>query len=375
LYLDHVARLSGAEIALVRFLEAAGPELDATVILAEDGELVEPLRATGASVEVLPLAEHARGLKRADLRPGLAQARATVEVSRYVVRLRRRLRELRPDLVHTTSLKASVYGTIAARAASLPVLFHLHDRLAPDYLPPALVPGIRLFAATVPTALVAPSRFTLRTVGRRFRSGMTVAAVPNAIPYPDRPVELRDEVETVAMLGRLTSWKGQHVFLDAFAAAFPEGAVRARLIGSAMFGEMDYQRGLREQAERLRIADRVDFVGFTPDVPGELERIDLLVHASVLADPLATSVLEGMAAGLPVVATDTGGHAEYLRDGREGLLHRPGDVRDLAAALRRAVRDPDLRRRISAGARRRARDLSPDAVAQHWIALYRSLTR
>jgi glycosyltransferase involved in cell wall biosynthesis len=129
------------------------------------------------------------------------------------------------------------------------------------------------------------------------------------------------------------------------------------------------------QAERLRIADRVDFVGFTPDVPGELERIDLLVHASVLADPLATSVLEGMAAGLPVVATDTGGHAEYLRDGREGLLHRPGDVRDLAAALRRAVRDPDLRRRISAGARRRARDLGPDAVAQHWIALYRSLTR
>ena len=75
-YLDHVARLSGAEIALTRLLEAAAPDLEATVILAEDGELVERLAATGATVEVLPLAEEVRGMSRGEMRPGLRQARA-----------------------------------------------------------------------------------------------------------------------------------------------------------------------------------------------------------------------------------------------------------------------------------------------------------
>jgi glycosyltransferase involved in cell wall biosynthesis len=373
-YLDHVARLSGAEIALVRLLEAAGPELEATVILAENGELVERLGAAGARVEVLPLAEQVRGMSRREIRPGLRQAQAAAEVARYTSRLRRRLRELRPDLVHTTSLKASVYGMVAARAAGLPVLWHLHDRLARDYLPAAAVRPMRLLAATVPSALVAPSRFTLETVGRRFRPGMIVEALPNAVPYPERAVEVRDEVETVTMIGRLTSWKGQHIFLEAFARAFPDRPVRARLVGAATFGEADYERGLRERVDRLGIADRVDFVGFVPDVAPELERADLLVHASVLADPLNTVVLEGMAAGVPVVATDTGGHVEYLRDGREGLLHRPGDIHGLADALRRASEDAELRRRVAAGARERAHELTSAAVTERWLSLYRRLT-
>jgi glycosyltransferase involved in cell wall biosynthesis len=373
-YLDHVARLSGAEIALVRLLESAGPELEASVILAEEGELVERLAATGARVEVLPLAEEARGIRRGEIRPGLRQARAAAEVSRYTIRLRRRLRELGPDLVHTTSLKASVYGLVAARSAGLPVLWHLHDRLARDYLPGAVVPPMRLLAATAPSALVAPSRFALETVGRRFRRGMIVAALPNGVPYPKRAVELRDEVETVTMVGRLTSWKGQHVFLEAFAKAFPDRPVRARLVGSATFGEADYERLLREQAERLGIADRVDFVGFIADVTPELERADLLVHASVLGDPLNTAVLEGMAAGVPIVATDTGGHVEYLRDGKEGLLYRPGDAQGLAGTMRRASEDADLRRLVAAGARERAQQLSPAVVAGRWISLYRALT-
>jgi glycosyltransferase involved in cell wall biosynthesis len=373
-YLDHVARLSGAEIALVRLLEAAGPELEATVILAENGELVERLGAAGARVEVLPLAEQVRGMSRGEIRPGLRQAQAAAEVARYTSRLRRRLRELRPDLVHTTSLKASVYGMVAARSAGLPVLWHLHDRLARDYLSDAAVPPMRLLAATAPSALVAPSRFTLETVGRRFRRGMIVEALPNAVPYPERAVEVRDEVETVTMIGRLTWWKGQHIFLEAFARAFPDRPVRARLVGAATFGEADYERGLRDRVNRLGIADRVDFVGFVPDVPRELERADLLVHASVLADPLNTVVLEGMAAGVPVVATDTGGHVEYLRDGREGLLHRPGDIHGLADALRRASEDAELRRRLAAGARERAQELTPAAVAGRWLSLYRRLT-
>jgi len=163
---------------------------------------------------------------------------------------------------------------------------------------------------------------------------------------------------------------GQHVFLEAFALAFPDGAVRGRIIGSAIFGENFYEQDLRAQAERLGIADRIDFVGFTPDVRAELRRLDVLVHASVSADPLATVVLEGMAAGLPVVSANDGGHAEHVENGRQGLLFTPGDAGALAAALRRVSEDRELRVRIARGARERARRFAPEAVVDDMLRLY-----
>ena len=79
-----------------------------------------------------------------------------------------------------------------------------------------------------------------------------------------------------------------------------------------------------------------------------------------------------MGAGVAVVATDTGGHVEYMSDGREVLLHRPVDTRALGWVLRRAAGDPELRR--IARARERARELAPAPVAQRWTTLYRALS-
>ena len=175
------------------------------------------------------------------------------------------------------------------------------------------------------------------------------------------------------MVGRLAPWKGQDIFLDAFAQAFPDDSVRARIVGSAIFGEKYYEEQLRAQAQALGIDDRVDFVGFTPEVEAELRRLDLLVHASVTADPLATVVLEGMAAGLPVVSANDGGHAEHIEDGREGLLFQPGNSQALADALRRAANDRELRVRMSEGGRAKAREFAPDVVVERMLALYREV--
>ena len=373
-YVGHVARLSGMEIGLQRFI-AATDQVAATVLLAEEGPLIGPLEEAGARVEVLPMAEQARGMTRAEMRPGGAQAAAAIEVARYVRRLRARLRELQPDLVHTHSLKAGVYGSLAARLAGLPVVWHLQDRLAPDYLPRPAVGPMRLAASTLPSALLVPSRHTLATVGRRFRPGLRTAIIPFPVPLPVEACEVRERVERVGIVGRLAPWKGQNVFLEAFARAFPDGEVRARIVGSAIFGEEFFERELREQAARLGIEDRVDFVGFTHDVDAELRHLDLLVHASVSADPLATTVLEGMAAGLPVVATDDGGHAEHIADGREGLLYPAGDAAALGAALRHAADDRDLRRSLAEAGRRKALEFTPGAVVDRMLALYRDVAR
>jgi glycosyltransferase involved in cell wall biosynthesis len=232
---------------------------------------------------------------------------------------------------------------------------------------------MRMLARTLPSALVVPSSSTLATVGSRFRPGLRRAIIPLPVPIPARPCELRDRVERVGIVGRLTPWKGQHVFLRGFARAFPEPDVRAVVIGSATFGEDAYERELRALAERLRIADRVEFTGFVDDVEAELQRLDVLVHASVTADPLATVVLEGMAAGLPVVSTDDGGHAEHVENGREGLLYAPGDVEALASALEHAAADPELRARLGAAGREKARQFESEAIVERMLGLYGEL--
>jgi len=298
--------------------------------------------------------------------------RVATDLVQYAARLRRRLVELNPDVVSLISLKAGLYGAPAARLAGIPTVWHLHDQIASYYLAPQTVVPMRFIIGTLPTAVAAASQATLETV-RWFRPGMRTAVIPGPIPMPQRPVTIRPEVERIGMLGRLAPWKGQDVFLRAFADAFSSSSVRAVLIGDAMFGEDAYALDLHRLASELGIADRVDFLGFRRDTEAELRQLDVLVHASVTPDPLATVVFEGLAMGLPVIAARAGGPREYIADGAEGLLHTPGDVRELSELLKRTAGDAELRARLAAAGRARTREFAPEAIAGAWLALYRDV--
>lgn len=195
-FVDHVARLSGAEIAMARLTRAAD-EVQATVILAEDGPLASALREAGAQVELLPMAESTRGLTRAELQARRTRMGASVEVARYAGRLRKRLAELKPDIVHTNSLKSGVNGTVAARLAGVPCVWSLQDHLTPEYLPPQVAGTMRLIVSTAPSALAVPSQSTLRAVGTRRRPGLRVAVIPHPVPMSTEPATVASEVQVV----------------------------------------------------------------------------------------------------------------------------------------------------------------------------------
>jgi glycosyltransferase involved in cell wall biosynthesis len=366
-YVGHTAKLSGGELALLRLL----PELDveAHVILAEDGPLVARLQAAGVSVEVMPLAAQARTVKR-----GLGPAAVLLAgpaTALYALRLARRLRRLRPDLVHTNTLKAALYGGVAGRLARVPVVWHVRDRIAGDYLSPLAARAVHLAVRRLPTAVIANSASTLATLGE-LRAPSCVISSPVGRPAPRAP---HDGVLRVGMVGRIAPWKGQHVFLEAFASAFGEGDETGRIIGAPLFGpdEEHYLGRLREQAEQLGLGSRVELTGFRDDIAAELAQLDVLVHASVVAEPFGQVVVEGMAAGVAVVAAAAGGPAELIEDGVDGLLYAPGDVPALAEALRRLAADPRLRSRLGAAARERARVFEPDRIAAQVQALYAAL--
>jgi glycosyltransferase involved in cell wall biosynthesis len=362
IYLDHTAKLSGGEIALLRLLPHLAAHVDAHVILAEDGPLKSRLEAGGVSVEVLPMADTSRELRKDSVRPGLAAVRPALDALRYTVRVARRLRALQPDLVHTNSLKAGVYGTVAGRLAGVPVVWHVRDRIAEDYLPRPAVLSLRFLLRRLPAAVVVNSQATMDTVGVA-DSYIVHSVIPEVIDVTfDQARPLPEGIFHIGIVGRLAPWKGQDVFLRAFAEAFPDGNERAVIVGTAMFGEDDYADELQALAASLGISERVDFRGFREDVREELARLHVLVHASKTAEPFGQVVLEGLASGVPVVATAGGGPSEIITDGVDGLLYPSGDVAALAAHLRELRTDPSLRRRLAVGGVRRALDFSPSAA-------------
>jgi glycosyltransferase involved in cell wall biosynthesis len=369
--LNHTAKLSGGELALLRLIEATVDDIDFHVILAEDGPLVQELANTGASTELLLLSDRSRNLRRDDATTHRMPWRTGADFAAYTGRIARRLRQLAPDVVHTNTLKAAFYGGVAARLAGRPCLWHIRDRIADDYLPAQAVVTIQALARVLPSAVVTDTDHVLRTLHLPAGRGHVI---PSPIPAhtaarPDRA----NGSFRVAMIGRLAPWKGQEIFVRAFVEAFPGGVETAVLIGSAMFGEEAYEAHLRRLIDDLGASSRVQLLGFRRDIEEELTRADALVHASLLPEPFGQVILEGMAAGVPVVASEAGGPAEVITEGRDGLLTPPGDVHALAAALRCLRSDAGLRQRLTSGGHATAALFRPEAIGPRFVALYQAV--
>jgi len=369
-YLNHHGKLSGGEIALLRLLPHLD-QVDPHVILAEDGPLRARLETAGITVEILPMPAGAREVRKDTVRMRSGLVGPGVETLRYAAQLARRLREIRPDLVHTNSLKSGVYGSLAARRAAVPVVWHVRDRIASDYLPGPAVLGLRMMLRRLPDAVLVNSRSTMATVGKS--SPVVVhSVIPELIDVSAVP-RADDGAFRIGIVGRLAPWKGQDIFIRAFAQAFGSGNERAAIIGSAMFGEDDFADALLELATELGVADRVEFRAFREDIQAELGRLDVLVHASRSAEPFGQVILEGLAAGLPVVAAAGGGPSEILTHGINGLLVESGDVSAFTAALRQLRDDSDLRARLREAGLRRAADFSPQTARDLVHDVYRQV--
>ena len=250
--LDHTALLSGGELAIARAIEGLGPRADVHALLATDGPLRDRLERAGASVEVLALDERTRTVRRDAVRPSRLDLRSLAASATYVARVAHRLRQVRPDVVHTNSLKAALYGGAAARLAGVPCVWHARDRIEAPYLPTGAVRLVRLAARVLPTVVVANSAATLGTLGVEGR----------VVPSPLDPAITSTRTAStsalrVTVLGRLAPWKGQDLAIEAFAAADLGPSATLHVVGAAMFGEDDYAAGLVDLAASRGVADRV----------------------------------------------------------------------------------------------------------------------
>jgi L-malate glycosyltransferase len=188
-----------------------------------------------------------------------------------------------------------------------------------------------------------------------------------------RQLAIAREAPMVAVVSRLNKKKGIEYFLEAAAVVrerFPEA--RFLIVGSSGV-DPHYQPALESRARELNLSDSVIFTGERNDIPALLREIDLSVLPS-LSEGLSNSLLEAMAARVPVVATNVGGNPEVVQDGRTGLLVPPSDAQALAQAIIRILESADLARRFGdAGYARVKNEFSLAATVRRTEELYREL--
>ena len=313
--------------------------------------------------------------------PTLVRPVAPLSDLRALGSLRAAMRSFRPQIVHTHSSKAGILGRLAARLEGVPTIHTVHGF---GFTPLQAAPK-RFFYRTVEKTMARFTDHFVTVSETDRRRGIELGFFP-----PEKATVIRAAID----LGR-------------FRAAADGDAVRERLgvpVGLPMVTQvgnfkpqkapLDFVRvaaevleqhpdtwfvmvgdgPLREQAEELTrelgIAERVVFAGWWSDVPGLLAATTVSVLTS-RHEGLPCSVVESLAAGVPVVATAVDGTVEVVRSEDNGLLAPAGDIAALTHAIARIVGDPALRARMAAAASKGLVDFDRDLMVRQQEDLYR----
>lgn len=352
LFVDHSSDLGGAEFALARLLRVDLPWVASLVVPPASDARRDAFTHLPATVQVERIGPIHTSLTTSRYKQLAALTLAWRLVASAASLLRARsLRESNVLVANTT--RSGVYVTVIGLLTRKPVVVHIRDMIEPEAIGGLATTLMRRFVLPRAAGLIANSSAALEKVAPYIRASCisSVIASPSGL-HPVNPlsVDKSGDLRVVGMVARLDPWKGQDLLLRAFATVFASTEVRLHLVGGPAFGHHAYVSELHQLASSLGIADRVDFLGHTDDVPAAIAAMDVCVQCSTRAEPLGQNVLQYLAAGRATVVADEGGPSEWVVNGENGLTFRARDVEDLGRSLRRLHEDESLRTRLAKAA-------------------------
>jgi len=371
----------GAEVAIMAL---AGPlaarGIDLALASPPHGELADQWRRLGLPHLDLPLAPR-QGIRADDGVGGAPPVRLARELGASLVSVGRIAGVARRgQVIASTSLWTHLDCALAGRLTGRPVVLDLHDIVRRGLGRRLLTTAARLAAVTVAVSEAAAD--SVEAAGRaRLRVMAPAVDLARFCPGPPPPTVRRRLTSSptepvIGIVGRIDPEKGVDLVVRAV-AALEGSAARAHLavVGGPGLHAGPYAEEVRADAARL-LGDRVRFVGRVEDVPEVLRALDVVVNASV-AEPFGLGVLEAQAAGVPVVATRSGGVTDFLTDGDNALLVPPADAPAMAGALASVLDSSSgLGARLAVRGRARAEaEHGLDGFADRLAALYRGLVR
>ncbi len=346
LHVDHSGLPGGGQLGLKRYAEIPSRHQRHFYFL-EGGPVADALDASAADVS-----------RSAISGTSLIQLLAARRM------IKREVEALNPDLVVANSLRAAVAMAIAG--PQVPMVYFVRQDMTRESLGwiASVVGNLLVFPRFV--GFVANSHWTLSTVpGRLLRAGNNAVAYPlsGVVGHPIPAARLDDGILRILWLGRLAAWKGLHVLIEALRLLEVHGGDYELTIAGAPIHEGGrYARRMEATASKLRRSPH--FLGHVDDVGALIRGHDVLVHTSVRPEPFGQVIIQGMANGLAIVASDAGGPAEVITHGVTGFLVTPNDASKLAARLARLHQDRGEAERVGAAGKDLVwREFSDQALA------------
>jgi glycosyltransferase involved in cell wall biosynthesis len=341
LILDQFSELGGAQLCLLDLIPAfCRRGWQAHVAAPGNGPLAKECRERGASFDPLAGGPYSRGRKSAG------------DVIRFAMNLPRLRHEIRTLIRRYDARLLYVNGPRllpAVSAAGIPVLFHCHSLLRQRYAAWLAGRSLRSASATV----VANCHFVAQPLNRWLdlsRLYVVYNGVPDS-PYPHRPF-VENGTWRIGVIGRISPEKGQALFLDAVRLLVKFGPpCRFVICGDALSSDRS-TAAYAARVHALAAGLPVEFTGWRDDIYQVLAGLDLVVVPSLPGEATTRVILEAYAAGVPVVATASGGIPEVLADGQTGALAPRFTPYSLANRIHALMTSPlEHLRELSANAR------------------------
>jgi glycosyltransferase involved in cell wall biosynthesis len=356
-FLVTLAETGGAQTYVASLLPAIVESFDVAVAAHGDGPLGDAARTAGA--RFVPLRDVRRPVNPWRDLLGLLE-------------LFRLLRQEDPQIVHVNSAKAAALGRLAAWLAGVPVrVYTVHGWafLAHRGVAAAAYRLVErtLRPLTTVTVCVSENERQAGLAARACAERSTIVIRNGVSPLVLDTARARSDRTRLVMVGRLQAPKDPITLVRALAL------LPARSFEAVLIGDGPERAAVEDEIGRLGVGGAVRVLGERSDVPELLAAAEIFV-LSTRSEGLPLSVLEAMAAGLPVIASNVGGIPELVADGVSGVLVPPGDPAALAEAIEALLENPALALELGAAGRRRVvENFDLEAVREAHLALYRRM--
>jgi glycosyltransferase involved in cell wall biosynthesis len=402
LYLNPSGQLGGAEVCLVNMmasLRAAEPEWQLHLIVSGDGPLVLKAAELGIDAIVLPfpaplarLGDAGAGgpagdeVKRSTLLRRLLMA--VPSALSYKRQLRRAIRQLSPDVIHTNGFKMHVLGALA-KPNRTPLIWHIHDYVQSRPVMARLLRRLAKRCAIAITNSKSVAEDVRAVCGESLRVRTVYNGIDLSIFSPDGLRLDLDELSglppaapgtvRIGLLATLARWKGHATFLRAMALVPESLPVRGYITTGQLYqtdGSQSSHTEIKKLIETLCLSRRIGLTGFVDRPASAMRALDVVVHASTEPEPFGLVIAEGMACGRAVITSHAGGAIELVEEKINALTHQPGDAQALARAIVELTTDAQLRARLGAAGRLTAEQrFDRSRLATELIPIYRSVTK
>jgi len=295
----------------------------------------------------------------------------------WLFRLYQFFRSTNPSVVHTVSTWSHVVAGLAARLAGYPVIWHYQSIIVSDAGWGSYRWLMKLWARIIPARIICLSKIIASQFQNhpalRNKTDVVWNFVDTSIYRPAIQNESMGKM-VIGTVARLTPWKGQDIALRA-AKILKEKGIQYTWVfaGDTKLGSEKYRNNLLSMVKQWGLEQNVTFLGYVDNMPEFYRSLDVLVHVPVKPEPFGMVVAEGIASGLPVIASSGGGTECMIKLGG-GFLVRSGNAKDIVANLLKLIQFPQNRSSRSRQARYFAENnFSLKIYTDYWLAVYQSV--